>query len=136
MRLPYPRSFLGLLIGGVALVAAPLLIGLATSAHYTDRLAVTGQSALNRAVQATQASRRIAGLLRELERAARQSVIFAEGSLPEHYPALRGELHATAERLADLPFDAEQRVKLDRVLEIERAIHRSLSQPGKPASAD
>ncbi|MGH8664762.1 MAG: sensor histidine kinase [Burkholderiales bacterium] len=132
MRLPYPRSFLGLLIAGVVLVAAPLLIGLATSAHYTDRLAVTGQSALNRAVQTTQASRRIAALLRDLERAARQSVILGEGSLPEHYPRLRRQLSATAERLLDLPFDPEQRAKLDRVLDIEQAIYLSLSQPGKP----
>lgn len=135
MRLPYPRSFLGLLIAGVALVAAPLLIGLATSAHYTDRLAVAGQSALNRAVQTTQASRRIAAVLRELERAARQAVIFAEPSLPSHYPALREQLSATAERLTNLPFDAEQRVKLDRVLAIEREIYLSLSQPGKPDPA-
>jgi two-component system sensor histidine kinase GlrK len=133
MRLPYPRSFLGLLIAGVALVAAPLLIGLATSVHYTDRLAVTGHSALNRAVQTTQASRRIAALLRDLERAARQSVIL-EQPLPAHYPALRQRLSATAERLLDLPFDAEQRAKLDRVLEIEQAIYLSLSQPGKPAA--
>jgi two-component system sensor histidine kinase GlrK len=135
MRLPYPRSFLGLLIAGVSLVAAPLLIGLATSAHYTDQLAVAGQSALNRAVQATQASRRIAALLRELERAARQSVILAEGSLPEHYPALRAELQATAKRLTGLPYDAEQREKLARVLEIERAVFLSLSPPGKPEAA-
>ena len=49
MRPPYPRSFLGLLLTGVVLVAAPLMLGLGTSAFYTDRLAVVGQSALTRA---------------------------------------------------------------------------------------
>ncbi len=136
MRPPYPRSFLGLLLTGVVLVAAPLMLGLGTSAFYTDRLAVVGQSALTRAVQATQASRRIAALLRELERAARQAVILDEETLPEHYGGLRQQLAATAERLANLPFDTEQRAKLDRVLEIERAIYLSLSEPRKPAAAD
>lgn len=133
MRLPYPRSFLGLLIAGVALVAAPLLIGLAMSAHYTDRLAVVGQSALTRAVQATQASRRIAALLRELERAARQAAILGDETPPAHYPELRRQLSITAQRLLALPFDAEQRVKLGEVLDIERTIYLSLPQPGKAA---
>jgi two-component system sensor histidine kinase GlrK len=130
MRTPYPRSFLGLLIAGVAVVAAPLVIALATSAFHTDRLAVTGQNALNRAVQATQASRRIAALVRELERSARQAAILGEESLPAHYAGLRRELAATALRLADLPFDTEQRAKLERVLEIERGVYQTLAKSG------
>ena len=131
MRAPYPRSFLGLLIAGVALVAAPLVIGLATSAIHTDRLPVVGQNALNRAVQATQASRRVAGLVRELERAARQAVILGEDSIPAHYPGLRRELTATVERLADLPFDAQQRAKLEQVLAIG-AVYLGLAAPRNP----
>jgi len=129
VRLPYPRSFLGLLMTGVALVAAPLVIGLAASAFYTDRLAAVGQNALYQAVQATQASRRIAALVRDLERAARQAVILGEETVPEHYPGLRRELTATVDRLAHLPFDAEQRAKLEQVLEIERAVYLGLSTP-------
>jgi two-component system sensor histidine kinase GlrK len=113
-------------------MAAPLVIGLATSAFYTDRLAVVGQNALTRAVQATQASRRIAGLVRDLERAARQAVILGEETVPAHYPGLRGELAATVERLADLPFDAQQRAKLEQVLAIERTVYLGLATPHKP----
>jgi two-component system sensor histidine kinase GlrK len=134
MRTPYPRSFLGLLIAGVAVVAAPLVIALATSAFHTDRLAMAGQNALNRAVQATQASRRIAAVVRELERSARQASILGEEPLPAHYPGLRRELSATAVRLADLPFDAEQRAKLEQVLAIERTVYLALSKPGTGGS--
>ena len=134
MRTAYPRSFLGLLIAGVAVVAAPLVLALATSAFHTDQLAVAGQNALNRAVQATQASRRIAALVRELERSARQAAILGEETLPAHYPGLRRALSATAVRLADLPFDAEQRAKLEQVLEIERSVYQTLSRPGAGGS--
>jgi two-component system sensor histidine kinase GlrK len=120
VRLGYPRSFLGLLVAGVALLTAPLAIGLGIGALYTERLATIGQSALARAVQATQASRRIADLMRELERSARQSVILGESALPEHYVGLRQELGATAAELADLPFDPEQRAKLKEVMQNEQ----------------
>jgi two-component system sensor histidine kinase GlrK len=117
-----------LLIAGVALLTAPLAIGLAIGAFYTERLATIGQSALQRAVQATQASRRIADLMRELERSARQSVILGDSALPEVYVQLRQELSATAAQLADLPFDPEQRAKLKEVMENEQAAFRLLGR--------
>ena len=137
MRIAYPKSFLGLLITGLALVVAPLLIGLATSALYTDRLAVKGQRALYQAVQVTQASRRIAALVRELERSAKQYAILAERTVPETHLALRKQLIAAAGRLSDLPFDALQRARLDRILQIEEAVFAAMSDPaGTPTALD
>lgn len=131
----YPKSFLGLLITGFALVAAPLVIGLVSSALYTDRLAVVGRSALFQAVQVTQVSRRIADLVRGLERSARQFVILGDRSIPEPYLGLRRELTTTATRAVELPFDAEQRVKLDALMAIERAVFEAISKPDTSADA-
>ncbi|RPI46191.1 MAG: sensor histidine kinase [Betaproteobacteria bacterium] len=135
MRMVYPRSFLGLLVTGLALVVAPLLIGLASSALYTDRLAVKGQRALFQAVQMTQASRRIADLLRELERSAKRYAILDERTIPEAHLALRQQLIETAQRLTDLPFDASQRPRLDRVLRIEQSVFAAMADPAVEGAA-
>ncbi len=128
MRTRYPRSFLGLLVSGLALVAAPLLIGLATSILYIDQLAERGQNALYQAVQVTQTSRRIAALVRELERSARQFAILDERTIPETHLGLRQQLVAAAKRLSDSPFDAQQRARLERILDIEQAVFTALSE--------
>lgn len=135
MRLPYPKSFLGLLVAGFALVTTPFLIGLSTSAFYTGRLSDIGRSALYQAVQVTQASRRIADLLRELERSARQALILGEGGVPEPYAALRKELAASAVRLTELPFDAAQRAALDQIRALEQEVFDALSAGPNNAGA-
>jgi len=129
MRLPYPRSFLGLLILGFALVVTPLVAGLATSALYTDRLAVRAQTVLSQATLTTQSTRRIATLLRDLERSARQAAILGEKTVPELYAALRTQLLSAADRLATAPFDSAQRARIARILAIEATVHAALADP-------
>ncbi|MGE5129484.1 MAG: hypothetical protein ACM3IK_07630, partial [Sphingomonadaceae bacterium] len=55
--LPYPRSFLGLLLAGFTLVALPLVGALAYSAWHTERLAQQSGNAVFNAAQAARASR-------------------------------------------------------------------------------
>lgn len=129
MRLPYPRSFLGLLIAGFALVVMPLVAGLVTSALYTDRLADRARTVLSQATLTTQSTRRIATLLRDLERSARQAAILGEKAVPEPYLALRAQLLAAAERLNGAPFDPAQRERVGRILAIEAHVHATLADP-------
>lgn len=136
MRMPYPRSFLGLLVLGFALVLTPLVVGLATSAVYTDRLAVRAQSALQQAVQVTQTTRRIAAVVRELERSAKQSAILGEQTLSEPYLAWRKQLIGAVGQLANAPFDPAQRARLARVLEIEAAVFAAMSEAAGPGPLD
>jgi two-component system, NtrC family, sensor histidine kinase GlrK len=135
MRMPYPRSFLGLLILGFGLALTPLVIGLATSAVYTDRLAVRAQSALQQAVQVTQTTRRIAAVIRELERSAKQSAILGERTASEPYRSWRKQLVGAVGQLAQAPFDPAQRARLARVLEIEAAVFAAMSDPAAAAEA-
>lgn len=135
MRLPYPRSFLGLLILGFALVVTPLVAGLAMSALYTDRLAVRARAVLSEATLATQATRRIAVLLRDLERSARQAAILGEKAVPEPYLVWRKELLAAAERLKKVAFDQAQHARIARILAIEAGVHKALSQPDAHAES-
>ena len=55
--LPYPRSFLGLLLTAFTLVMLPLVGALAYSAWNTERLAGLSRSAVFNASQAARASR-------------------------------------------------------------------------------
>lgn len=135
MRLPYPRSFLGLLILGFALVVTPLVAGLAGSALYTDRLAERARTVLAQATQVTQSTRRAASLLRDLERSARQAAILGEKSVPEAYLALRRQFLATLDRLAAVPFDPAQQARLSRLRAIEASVYAALANPQGGADA-
>jgi two-component system, NtrC family, sensor histidine kinase GlrK len=55
--LRFPRSFLGLLVTGFLLVAAPLVGALLYSAWHTQRLAEQSRSAVYNAAQAARGSR-------------------------------------------------------------------------------
>src|SRR5260221_11510474 len=57
LALPYPRSFLGLLLTGFTLVMLPLVAALAYSAWNTERLAGLSRSAAFNASQAARTSR-------------------------------------------------------------------------------
>src|SRR3989442_10642136 len=67
-RLPYPRSFLGLLLTGFTLVMLPLVGSLAYSAWNTERLAGQSRTAVFNASQAARASRSLVDRIGEVER--------------------------------------------------------------------
>src|SRR3954467_11058265 len=70
--LPYPRSFLGLLLTGFTLVMIPLVGALAYSARNTQRLAGLSRSAVCNASQAARASRSLIDRIAAIERVAQQ----------------------------------------------------------------
>ena len=68
--MPYPRSFLGLLLTGFTLVMVPLVGAMAYSAWHTERLAAQSRAAV---FTASQAARSIAAMRSTSERLARSS---------------------------------------------------------------
>src|SRR5258705_7248148 len=70
--LPYPRSFLGLLLAGFTMVALPLVGALAYSAWNTERLADQSRSAVFSASQAARASRSLVNRIGSIARLAPQ----------------------------------------------------------------
>jgi two-component system sensor histidine kinase GlrK len=130
MQRYYPRSFLKLLVIGFTLVALPLILALINTAVSVDQLASRSQQAVYQAVQATQSSRRLAELLTTMERTARQIVILGDRSLLDAYVVARTQLLQTAEQVARLPFDGEQKSALDWIVRGEAEIFAALSDAG------
>lgn len=127
MRPLYPRSFPRLLAVGFALVALPLVFALVNNAVSVDRLANRSQNAVVQAVHITQASRRLAQLLRALERTARQITILEDRSLLDAYAANRLQFQQTIAEFSRLPLDEEQRGGLDGIVRGEAEIYSALS---------
>jgi two-component system sensor histidine kinase GlrK len=134
MRFYYPRSFPRLLFVGFALIALPPVFALLSSAIAVDQLANRSQQAVYGAVQATQISRRLSGLITAMERSARQMVILGDRAMLDNYELNRERLLAAAGEFAALPFDTEQRAALDAILAGEAAIHAALADPAAPAA--
>jgi len=130
MRRLYPRSFPRLLAVGFTLVALPLVFALVNNAISVDRLANRSQNAVYQAVQATQASRRLAQLLAALERTARQIVILGDRSLLDAYGANRRQLEQTVAEFSRLPLDGEQKSALDGIERQETEIFAALTDAG------
>src|SRR5438128_12420609 len=93
--LPYPRSFLGLLLAGFSLVALPLVGALAYSAWNTERLADQSRSAVFSASQAARASRSLVNRIGSIERLAQQIAVLDDPSIAADYervPASFGQV--------------------------------------------
>src|SRR6185295_8635660 len=118
-----------LLFVGFALVALPLMIAVINNAISIDRLGNLSQKAVYQAVQATQASRRLAEAIPAMERAAHQMLILGDRSLLDTYRVHRKQLSASAAQVATLPFDTEQRDALREIVRREGEIHELLSNP-------
>lgn len=132
MRFLQPNSFPRLLAVGFAMVALPLVFALINSAVAINQFANRSQRAVQQAVQSTQSSRRLAELLNALERNARQMAILGDRSLIDAYETNRKLFLQTAGTFSALPFDAEQRIALNDIINSEMVIYTML----RDANAD
>src|SRR5260221_12561577 len=80
--MPYPRSFLGLLLTGFTLVMVPLVGALAYSAWNTERLAAQSRSAVYNASQAARASRSLGDRIAAIDRVAQQPALLDDPAPP------------------------------------------------------
>lgn len=122
MRFLQPNSFPRLLAIAFALVALPLVFALVNNAVAINQFANRSQRAVQQAVQSTQSSRRLAELLNALERNTRQMAILGDRSLLDTYETNRKLFLQTAEEFSALPFDEEQRIALNDIIDSESAI--------------
>src|SRR3954462_3708389 len=95
--LPYPRSFLGLLLTAFTLVMVPLVGALAYSAWNTERLAGQSRSAVFNASQAARASRLLVERIGNIERLAQQAAALEDPDLLQSY----ARVHRSFRQLAD-----------------------------------
>jgi two-component system sensor histidine kinase GlrK len=112
MRLYYPKSFLKLVLVGLLLAVVPTLFVLLSIAVSVDQLASRGQTAIQQAARATQASRRVGELITAMERNARQFAILGDRSMLENYQANRNRLTRAMDTLSNLALEGERKSAL------------------------
>jgi two-component system sensor histidine kinase GlrK len=125
--IPYPRSFLGLLLTGFTLVALPLVGALAYSAWHTEQLAEQSRSAVFSASQAARASRSLVNRIGSIERLAQQIAMLDDSELAADYARVHGSFKQVAAELMLLPLDEAQRAALVRTVVQEQELHDRLS---------
>ncbi|HUJ86879.1 MAG TPA: ATP-binding protein [Burkholderiales bacterium] len=125
--LPYPRSFLGLLLAGFTLVALPLAGALAYSAWNTERLAEQSRNAVFSAAQAARASRSLVNRIGSIERLAQQVTLLADPVLMEDYARVHRSFKQVSSELSQLPLDGQQLIALDRTVKQEQSLYDRLT---------
>jgi two-component system sensor histidine kinase GlrK len=121
--LPYPRSFLGLLVTGFLLVALPLLGTLLYSAWHTERLTEQSRSAVFGAAKAARASRALVNRISSIERLALQVSVLPDSELRADFARVHSAFRDIATELSALPLEKEQHAALTRTVEREQALY-------------
>jgi two-component system sensor histidine kinase GlrK len=124
---PYPRSFLGLLLAGFTLVAVPLVGALAYSAWNTEELAQQSRSAVFSASQAARASRSLVNRIGSIERLAQQVGMIEDSELVADYARVHGSFKQVAAELMQLPLDGAQRAALLKTVTQEQQLYDQLA---------
>src|ERR1051326_7301879 len=130
--LPYPRSFLGLLLTGFTLVMVPLVGALAYSAWNTERLAAQSRSAVFNASQAARASRSLVDRIAAIERVSQQMALLDDPGLAIDYARIHRNFKQLADEIGQLPIDDAQASALSRTVEQEQALYDLLTAQPRP----
>src|SRR5512134_4092178 len=129
--LRYPRSFLGLLVIGLLLVALPLAAALLYSAWSTQNLAEQSRSAVYNAAQAARGSRALVNRIASLERLAQQIAVLPDAGLMEDFARLHEGFEQQTFELGRLPLDSRQLAALDRTVAQEGVLYELLTAPAE-----
>jgi two-component system, NtrC family, sensor histidine kinase GlrK len=125
----YPRSLLRLLAIGFAVVAAPLVLALVNAALSVQDLARQSESTIDQAAQAARGSRLLMEEALSMERIVRQYVILDDSGLLVDYMKIRANFKRTTSELSLLPLDEGQLAALNRTIDWEQALFRTLGKP-------
>ncbi len=123
----YPRSFLGLLLTGFTLVAAPLVGALAYSAWHTERLAEQSRKAVFSASQAARASRSLVNRIGSIERLAQQLAVLDAPELFADYVRVRASFRQVSDDLLQLPLELRQLDAVKKTVAQEQALFELLT---------
>ena len=123
----YPRSFLGLLLTGFTLVAAPLVGALAYSAWHTERLAEQSRDAVFTASQAARASRSLVNRVGSIERLAQQLALLDAPGLATDYGRVHASFRQVSDELLQLPLGPRQLDAVKKTVAQEEALYELLT---------
>ena len=128
MELRYPRSFLGLLLVGFAIVALPLIAGLVSNAFSIERLSEQSQKAVFNATIATQNARQLSTVALAMERSARFYAVSGDRDLIEVYKQSRESFRKLLGEFVALPLAHEMQTAVDVVQQREAGIFALLTE--------
>src|SRR5438067_13756026 len=126
--LPYPRSFLALLLTGFMLVTIPLVGALAYSAWNTEKLAGLSRTAVFNASEAARASRSLVDRISAIERVAQQMAVLNDPELAVDYARVHRSFKQLADEIAELPLDDAQVAAVKRTVEQEQGLYDLLTE--------
>lgn len=123
MNFARPRTLLGIILLGLAMVALPLLIAVGRAAIQLDELTAKSETVVRDSIEVTEQNQRLGSILQSLERNARSWVRVGEPDYLDLYTRGLTDLQSTAQRLRDLPQDqitsGRLQVLVESALELE-----------------
>jgi len=127
-----PRSILGVILAGFALVATPLVMALLNGVSYVEDMADHSRQAVRQVVQMTQTSRMLVEQLTAMERNARQYQVVENQALYDVYVSTHRQFQQTQARLHDLQPDPAQQRRLATLAEREQLLFQQIEayRPG------
>jgi two-component system sensor histidine kinase GlrK len=128
MELRYPRSFLGLLLVGFAIVALPLIAGLVSNAFSIERLSEQSQKAVFNATVATQNARQLSTVVLAMERSARFYAVSGDRDLIEVYKQSRESFQKLLGEFIALPLAPDVQGTAEFLKQRELAIFGLLTE--------
>ena len=123
----YPRSFLGLLLAGFTLVAAPLIVALAYSAWHTEQLAEQSRSAVFSASEVARASRSLVNRIGAIERLAQQIAVIDDPELADAFTRVHLGFGQLSSELLAMPLDDGHRAALQKTVLQENMLYERLT---------
>ena len=134
MQIAYPKSFLTLLLFGLALTMLPLLFAFGNAAIYLDRLATQSRDTVTQAVQVTRASRALVEQITFMERSARQYFVLEDELLLDNYAKAHEKFVDAWHELEQLPLTNLQQNALARLADDEQLLLQSVLQHSDQSS--
>jgi len=127
MKLRRPRTLLGLILLGLALLTLPLLLAVAKAAFELGELTRESEAVVNESLTATLENQRIAGLLTDMERNARQYLVLQNEDLLSLYREGNAALMRSITFLSRLPEQEAMSEPLGALASDALALEASLS---------
>jgi two-component system, NtrC family, sensor histidine kinase GlrK len=141
MKIPRPRTLLGLVLLGLAFVTLPLLIAIGNAVLKLGQLATASETVLSDSASATVENQRLVSLLTSMERNGRQYLrlqdVASASDLLTLYDGDQGGFEESLSTLTSLPKDAAIAEQLRRLATLSKEVHWALrSRPAAGLTAD
>ncbi|MEE8306880.1 MAG: HAMP domain-containing protein, partial [Gammaproteobacteria bacterium] len=135
MRFPRPRTLLGIILLGLAMVTLPLLIAIGREAIQLEELVANSEAVVRESIEVTEQNQRLSSNLKSLERNARSWVRVGEPDYLDLYRRGLTDLQLIGSTLRDLPQDKVTAGRLQILVESALEL-QTLLETDTASSAD